>query len=91
MAATAAAAVVVNIYTESGYIYKKMRVASLSLFLAPSLETLMDRPTLFTQVGLVHLLLILALSLIFCGRFSISSDCQTTKDDDDGDDLPPIN
>ena len=57
-----------------------MRVASLSLFLAPSLETLMDRPTLFTQVGLVHLLLILALS-----------DCQTTKDDDDGDDLPPIN
>jgi hypothetical protein len=42
-----------------------MRVAlvGLSLISSPSLGALMDRPTLFTQVGLVHLSTLISLSL----------------------------
>lgn len=53
----------------------------------------MDRPTLFTQVGLVHLstLIFLSLSLYSIPSLSFSLFSFFFFDDDDDDDLPPIN
>jgi hypothetical protein len=54
----------------------------------------MDRPTLFTQVGLVHLSTLIFLSFSLSTLFLRSPSLFflfSFFDDDDDDDLPPIN